>query len=237
MTRVTATMTLVWGAHASDGGAGKRTGPRLLGLRQSGRGPALLRERGPRRIHRLDADGDGKACDANPCPCREPGGGRGGGGGGDRTRSFQTIRSKVIRVIDGDTIVIRPLEATKRPRYTVRLLGIDSPEKRPKECGANLATDNLRRLAPRGRRVLLKTDPTQPMFDRFDGPSPTPACLTVASSTRARSPAAGPKCSWSAGASSSMGASSGRHAGPVAKIGALGASAGACTSGSHREIS
>lgn len=41
-------------------------------------------------------------------------------------------------------------------------------EKRPKERGANLATDNLRRLAPRGRRVLLKTDPTQPMFDRYD---------------------------------------------------------------------
>src|SRR5687767_9651923 len=88
-------------------------------------------------------------------------GGGGGGGGGDRPRSFQTIRSKIIRVIDGDTIVIRPLEATKRPRYTVRLLGIDSPEKRPKECGANLATDNRRRLAPRGRRVLLKTGPTQ----------------------------------------------------------------------------
>lgn len=71
-------------------------------------------------------------------------------------------------MIDGDTIVIRPLEATKRPRYTVRLIGIDSPELRPKECGANLATENARRLAPRGRRVLLKTDPTQPMFDRYN---------------------------------------------------------------------
>jgi micrococcal nuclease len=71
-------------------------------------------------------------------------------------------------VIDGDTLVVRPLEETARPRYTVRLLGIDSPEKRPEECGANLATDNLRRLAPRGRRLLLKTDPTQPLFDRFD---------------------------------------------------------------------
>jgi micrococcal nuclease len=71
-------------------------------------------------------------------------------------------------VIDGDTIAVRPLEKTKRSRYRVRLLGIDSPEFRPKECGAQLATDNARRLAPRGRRVLLKTDPTQPMFDRFD---------------------------------------------------------------------
>jgi endonuclease YncB( thermonuclease family) len=104
----------------------------------------------------------------NDCPCRGAGGGGGGGGGGEPQRRFQTIRSRIIRVIDGDTIVIRPLERTKRPRYTVRLIGIDSPERSPKECGANLATENARRLAPRGRRVLLKTDPTQPMFDRFD---------------------------------------------------------------------
>jgi endonuclease YncB( thermonuclease family) len=124
---------------------------------------------GPGDPHGLDADDDGRACDANPCPCRGPGeDGGGGGGGGEPRRDFQTIRSRVIRVIDGDTIVIRPLEATKRPRYTVRLIGIDSPERSPKECGANLATDNARRLAPRGRRVLLKTDPTQPMFDRYD---------------------------------------------------------------------
>ena len=124
---------------------------------------------GPGDPHRLDADDDGRACDANPCPCRGPGGGGGGGGGGDEPqRRFQTIRSKIIRVIDGDTIVIRPLERTKRSRYTVRLIGIDSPEHSPRECGANLATENARRLAPRGRRVLLKTDPTQPMFDRFD---------------------------------------------------------------------
>lgn len=88
-------------------------------------------------------------------------------------RNFQTIRSKVIRVIDGDTIVTRPLEGTKRSQYTVRLIGIDSPEFRPKECGAQLATDNARRLAPRGRRVLLKTDPTQPMFDRSTASWPT----------------------------------------------------------------
>lgn len=75
---------------------------------------------------------------------------------------------KVIRVIDGDTIVVRPLETTHRPRYTVRLLGIDSPERRPKECGADLATRSAQGLAPRGRRVLLKTDPTQATFDRYD---------------------------------------------------------------------
>src|SRR5918999_461306 len=79
---------------------------------------------GPGDPHGLDADDDGRACDSNPCPCRGPGGGGGGGGGGRPRRTFQTIRSRVIRVIDGDTIVIRPLERTRRPTYTVRLLGI-----------------------------------------------------------------------------------------------------------------
>jgi endonuclease YncB( thermonuclease family) len=117
---------------------------------------------GPGDPHGLDADGDGRACDSNPCPCRGP------GGGGPPPKRAQTIRSKVIRVIDGDTIVVRTLERTARPTYTVRLLGIDSPERRPKECGANLSTSRARRLAPRGRRVLLKTDPTQATFDRYD---------------------------------------------------------------------
>lgn len=126
--------------------------------------------------HRLDADGDGRACDANPCPCRAP------GGGPPRTPApppsppprtpppdrAQTIRSVIVRVIDGDTIVVRPLEETRRPRYTVRLLGIDTPEHSPGACGADLATRRARRMAPRGRRVLLRTDPTQPLFDRFD---------------------------------------------------------------------
>src|SRR5918999_4502171 len=65
---------------------------------------------GPGDPHGLDADGDGRACDSNPCPCRGPGGGGGGGGEGrpkQRPRA-QTIRSVVVRVIDGDTIVVRP---------------------------------------------------------------------------------------------------------------------------------
>jgi endonuclease YncB( thermonuclease family) len=123
--------------------------------------------------HMLDGDGDGSACESNRCPCRGPGGGRPRPPAQPppsepRPKRAQTIRSVIVRVIDGDTIVVRPLEETRRPRYTVRLLGIDSPEKIPRECGSDLATENARRLAPRGRRVLLKTDPTQPLFDRFD---------------------------------------------------------------------
>lgn len=122
----------------------------------------FYQQAGPGDPHGLDADGDGRACDSLPCPCAGP------GGGGLPPRRAQTIRARVIRVIDGDTIVVRPLEATNRPRYTARLLGIDSPEHRPRECGADLATRSARRLAPRGTRVLLKTDPTQATFDRFD---------------------------------------------------------------------
>jgi endonuclease YncB( thermonuclease family) len=124
--------------------------------------------------HRLDGDGDGSACDANPCPCRGPGGVEPPPPPAvppppppppDR---LQTIQGVVVRVIDGDTIVVRPLEVTERPEYTVRLLGIDSPEFDPKECGSGQATRSARRLAPRGKRVVLKTDPTQPRFDRYD---------------------------------------------------------------------
>lgn len=117
---------------------------------------------GPGDPHGLDADGDGRACDSNPCPCR------GLGGGAPPPKRAQTIRSKVIRVIDGDTILVRTLESTARPTYTMRLFGIDSPERRPKECGTNVATRRARTLAPRGRRVLLKTDPMQATFDRYD---------------------------------------------------------------------
>jgi endonuclease YncB( thermonuclease family) len=145
---------------------------------------------------RLDGDGDGRACDTLPCPC---------GSGGPRPRpqpqprpaprprekpdARQTIKARIIDVIDGDTIKVRPLEAARRPAYTVRLIGIDAPETRrsgsPVECGGREAThlaldlsfsrprdtdDDglLDRPGGRGRRVLLATDPTQGLFDRFD---------------------------------------------------------------------
>jgi endonuclease YncB( thermonuclease family) len=71
-------------------------------------------------------------------------------------------------VIDGDTIRVKPLEPTRRPRYTVRLIGIDTPEVYGGgECGGRRASAHLTRLAE-GRRVLLRTDPTQDTFDRYD---------------------------------------------------------------------
>ncbi len=80
----------------------------------------------------------------------------------------QRIRARVTRVLDGDTIKARALGGRRR-RYTVRLLGIDAPRRRPAECAATSATRKLKRLTfkgRRGRRVTLITDPTQPLRDR-----------------------------------------------------------------------
>jgi endonuclease YncB( thermonuclease family) len=78
------------------------------------------------------------------------------------------IAARVTRVVDGDTIKARALTGRRR-RYTVRLLGIDAPQRRPAECAAITATRRLKRLTfvgGRGRRVTLITDPTQPLRDR-----------------------------------------------------------------------
>lgn len=192
----------------------------------------FLRHGGPESDpHRLDdayGDGNGIACESLPCPCYH---GRSLPNGDESPppRRFQTIRSKIIRVIDGDTIVIKPLERTKRSRYRVRLIGIDSPEKRPKECGSNLATENARRLAPRGRRVLLKTDPTQPMFDASTVSWPTCDSRADGNSTGHNSRRFGRRCWWSDAASSNTASTSGMRERPSAKALELGASAAGCT--------
>ena len=97
------------------------------------------------------------------------------------------IDARITSVVDGDTIKVRAFDASRR-FYTVRLIGIDTPEtKKPGvavECGGKPATSHMLRLAfssPRdsegdglfddeggnGRRVVLRTDPTQDLFDRY----------------------------------------------------------------------
>jgi endonuclease YncB( thermonuclease family) len=119
---------------------------------------------------RLDADGDGVACDSLPCPCASAQEAAGSPPKPAPKRA-QTIRGRVIEVIDGDTLRVRPLERTKRSVYDVRLIGIDTPETKkpgtPVECGGREATANLERIA-QGRRVVLRTDPTHDTFDRYD---------------------------------------------------------------------
>jgi endonuclease YncB( thermonuclease family) len=75
----------------------------------------------------------------------------------------------VVRVADGDTLTV----LTAKGRVRVRLLGIDAPESsstrlgRP-DCGGQEATASLRRLARRGTRVRLRTDPgSGDVRDRF----------------------------------------------------------------------
>lgn len=145
-----------------------------------------------------DADGDGIYCESLPCPCLKPGSGGGGGGSGGSSggstkpkttkgKKAQKISARITSVVDGDTVKVRAFGA-KRDFYTVRLIGIDTPEtKRPGvgvECGGKRATARMLSLAftkpgdtddddlvdeegGDGRRVTLRTDPTQDTFDRY----------------------------------------------------------------------
>src|SRR4051794_12965232 len=119
---------------------------------------------------RLDGDDDGVACESLPCPC--------GASAGPAPRpkprarkQAQVIQARITKVTDGDTLKVRAFGAS-RSHYTVRLIGIDTPEKYfGTECGSAAASAHMRKLAlephGRGRRVVLTTDPTQSTFDRY----------------------------------------------------------------------
>ncbi len=76
--------------------------------------------------------------------------------------------ARVVRVVDGDTLIARIDGADDR----VRLLGVDAPESvtpdRPVECFGPQAAAEARRLLPDGARILLVADATQGRRDRFD---------------------------------------------------------------------
>ena len=135
---------------------------------------------------RLDGDGDGVACESNACPCSHsaaptppapppP----------DANSEALSFRAVITAVTDGDTIKVR---RGFSKTYTVRLIGIDTPETKqpgtPVECAGREATSNMFRLGftrPRdtdgdglrdskggkGRRVRVSTDPTQDRRDRY----------------------------------------------------------------------
>lgn len=136
---------------------------------------------------RLDGDGDGQACDSlpsgnvSPPPPPPPP----GPSPIAPAKRATTYTARIIKVIDGDTIKVKLSSGARR---TARLIGGDTPEtKRPGtavECGGRQATDSMVRLAyfrgtdtngdrlldagkGRGRRVTLKTDPTQDTKDRY----------------------------------------------------------------------
>lgn len=110
---------------------------------------------------RLDADGDGIACDSLPCPCStsrpQP---------VAATTGTVRERARVIRVVDGDTLYVR-LSASGRRRY-VRLLGIDTPEVYGTPgCYGAAASRIAKTILPRGTRVRLTSDPSQARIDRY----------------------------------------------------------------------
>jgi endonuclease YncB( thermonuclease family) len=137
----------------------------------------FLDQGGPRQDpDALDSDGDGVACESNPCPCSTAQGGGGGGGGdggstgggsGSQLPPRKISRGNVIRVIDGDTVEVRTGGRSGR-NVTVRMIGIDTPEVfGGKECGGPEASAYLKRVLPRGTRVTLVSDRTQDLKDRF----------------------------------------------------------------------
>lgn len=75
-------------------------------------------------------------------------------------------RGVVVRVSDGDTIVV---DLDDGGDERVRMLGIDTPEAGDQpECGATTATEHLRSLLPDGTEVRLVGDPSQDDRDVYD---------------------------------------------------------------------
>ncbi len=72
----------------------------------------------------------------------------------------------VLRVEDGDTIVVRLRNGA---RWHVRVLGIDTHEVLfgQRECGGAAGSRSMHRLLPRGTRVLLRADRQQIRVDRY----------------------------------------------------------------------
>ena len=114
--------------------------------------------------HNLDSDGDGVACESNPCPCSTAQ----GGGGADTPPAQEPVKrqkARVIRVIDGDTVKVKLRGGPKR---NVRILGIDTPEVfGGTECGGPAASRAAKKMLPPGTRVLLVSDRSQDLKDRY----------------------------------------------------------------------
>ncbi len=76
-------------------------------------------------------------------------------------------RSQVVRVIDGDTVVLR----TEGGQESVRLIGLDAPEthrpNEPVQCFGPDATRRAEQLLT-GQMVFLELDPTQGERDKYE---------------------------------------------------------------------
>jgi endonuclease YncB( thermonuclease family) len=113
--------------------------------------------------HNLDSEGDGVACESLPAPYYYksvlP------TSGVEKAPVVLRQRARVIKVVDGDTLRVRLASGARKK---VRLVGIDTPEVYGTvECGGNKASASMRRITPRGTRVVLVSDPTQDKVDRY----------------------------------------------------------------------
>lgn len=78
-----------------------------------------------------------------------------------------SVKVRVDRVIDGDTLVV----SQGGKLVTVRVLGIDTPETvkpgAPVDCGGPEASARTKKLLPAGSSITLVDDPNQPVVDRY----------------------------------------------------------------------
>ncbi|OGL62259.1 hypothetical protein A3C09_04635 [Candidatus Uhrbacteria bacterium RIFCSPHIGHO2_02_FULL_47_44] len=85
----------------------------------------------------------------------------------DKQKAKIAIESQVIRVVDGDTIIV----ALNHKPETVRLLGVNTPEtvapNRPVQCFGPEASAYAKNLMI-DRIVKLESDPSQDNRDRYD---------------------------------------------------------------------
>lgn len=86
----------------------------------------------------------------------------------DTTAPLGSGEARVVRVVDGDTLVV----ATESdPELTVRVLGVDTPETvkpdTPVECYGPEASEFVHELLPSGTIVGLATDLSQPATDKY----------------------------------------------------------------------
>lgn len=101
------------------------------------------------------------------------GGAAGGDGGAAGGSGDGVTGARVVRVVDGDTLIARVggSGGGGGGEERVRLLGVDAPESvtpdRPVDCFGPQAAAELRRLLPEGSAVLLAVDPSQGREDRF----------------------------------------------------------------------
>jgi len=80
--------------------------------------------------------------------------------------TLSRIEGSVIRVIDGDTIIVN----INGKKETVRLIGLDTPEivdpRKPVECFGKESSEEAKRILAE-KSVQLKTDPSQALRDTY----------------------------------------------------------------------